>query len=337
MWQLTEISFLWLLALPALAALYFLLAPRARAGAFLRRLPAPPPEIKKRVKRTRRIFQGFFFLFLVALSLLAVAAARPGRVKRWVDKWTEGIDIAIVLDVSESMDAEDLDPSRIVAAKSVIRQFIEQRPNDRIGLVIFGGEAVMKAPLTRDADFLLSQLESVKLRELKQGTAIGMGITNGVARLRKSESKNKVLILLTDGDSNVGSINPVTAAHLARDEGIRIYTIGIGQNDRVVVPIYAFDAHGRKTQLLAQIPSYLNPKLLKDIAALTGGQSYMARDSGMLLQILKEIDQLEKTKIKLIPRSRMEELFYVPALVAALILLALFVLEETRFSRMRSV
>jgi Ca-activated chloride channel family protein len=231
------------------------------------------------------------------------------------------------------MDAEDLDPTRIIAAKQVIRQFINQRPNDRIGLVVFGGESVMKSPLTRDFDFLLTQVDEVKLRELKQGTAIGLGITNGISRLRKSQSKNKILILLTDGDSNVGAVNPMTAAKMAAQEGIRIYTIGIGKQDRVVVPIYGFDSRGRKTHLVAQVPSYLNPKLLEEMSELTGGKSYMARDTGMLSRILQEIDKLEKTKVLLTAHTELEELFLYPALAALLLLTVSYLLLETRFQR----
>jgi Ca-activated chloride channel family protein len=233
------------------------------------------------------------------------------------------------------MDADDLIPTRILAAKSVIKDFVNHRPDDRIGLVIFGGEAILKSPLTRDFDFLLSQVEDVKLRELKQGTAIGNGIANGIARLRQSESKNRILILLTDGDSNVGAINPITAAHLARQEGIKIYSIGIGQHDRVLIPIYSYDSNGQKSHLLTQIPSYLNPELLKQISTITGGRSYMARDTGMLNRILRDIDSLEKTKIKLLPMSKREEIFFIPALLTTLFLATLIFVQETRFKRRR--
>lgn len=191
----------------------------------------------------------------------------------------------------------------------------------------------MKSPLTRDFDFLLGQVEAVKLRELKQGTAIGLGITNGVARLRKSQSKNKVVILLTDGDSNVGSVNPVTAAKLAAAEGIKIYTIGIGQQDRVVVPIYAFDPNGKRTHLIAQVPSYLNPQLLKNISEMTGGKSYMARDTGMLSRVLQEIDKLEKTKVNISAITEIEELFFYPAVFAVLLMAIAYLLMETRYQR----
>ena len=216
--------------------------------------------MRRESRRTKRIFRALFAFTLLSLIVLAFVAARPTWVKSWAKKSSEGIDIVLALDVSESMDADDLPPSRILVAKQVIRDFIRRRTEDRIGLVLFGGEAVTKCPLTRDFDFLLSQVDDVKLRELKQGTAIGNGLASSIARLRHSDAKNRVIILLTDGDSNVGAINPITAANLARQEGIKIYTIGIGKADRVVVPIYAYDIFGKRNQLIAQVPSYLNPE-----------------------------------------------------------------------------
>lgn len=326
---------LFLIALPALAACYFLLKRRKPNSFRQLALSDPRSILKSHIRQTRLVFRVLFLLTLICFVMLAFVMARPMKVKTWVQKWTEGIDIVFVLDVSDSMDADDLTPTRILAAKSVIKDFVNHRPDDRIGLVIFGGEAILKSPLTRDFDFLLTQVEDVKLRELKQGTAIGNGIANGIARLRQSESKNRILILLTDGDSNVGAINPITAAHLARQEGIKIYSIGIGQQDRVVIPIYSYDSNGQKSQLLTQIPSYLNPELLKQISAITGGRSYMARDTGMLNRILRDIDSLEKTKIKLLPMSKREEIFFIPALLTTLFLAALIFLQETRFQRRR--
>ncbi len=335
MWHLMEPKNLWYLILPLLGTLFFLLKKRKADPHSQILLSDEQSVLRSHQRKTKLIFRLIFLLTLSLFTLLALSIARPMRIKSWVQKWTEGVDIAFVLDVSDSMDANDLTPSRIQAAKAVIKEFVNHRPDDRIGLVIFGGESILKSPLTRDFDFLLSQVEDVKLRELKQGTAIGNGIANGIARLRHSESKNKILILLTDGDSNVGAINPITASHLARQEGIKIYSIGIGQQNRVLVPIYAYDIQGNKTQLITQIPSYLNPELLKQVSAITGGQAYMARDTGMLSRILQDIDSLEKTKIKLLPMSKKEEIFLVPALVATLILAFVLFLQETRFQRRR--
>jgi Ca-activated chloride channel homolog len=335
MWQLMEPRNLLLLLLPGIVSLFFIF--KKRKPNLERQLSFPDnlTSLKQQSKKTKFIFRILFAFHWLVLSILIFLVCRPQKIISWVQKWTEGVDIVFVLDVSDSMDADDLKPSRILAAKSVIKDFVNHRPDDRIGLVIFGGEAILKSPLTRDFDFLLSQVDDVRLRELKQGTAIGNGLANGIARLRHSDSKNRILILLTDGDSNVGAINPITAAYLAKQEGIKVYCIGIGEQDRVLVPIYAYDSKGEKTQLIAKIPSYLNPELLKQISAITGGKAYMARDSGMLSRILHDIDELEKTKIKLLPMSKREDFFLIPALLASLLLFFLIFIEETRFQRRR--
>jgi Ca-activated chloride channel family protein len=334
MWQLMEARALWLLVLPFAVALFFFLKRRRQKG--LIRFSAPDLS-QKYSRRTKNIFRFLFFLTLLAFLSLVFAISRPVHLKTQVKRWSEGIDMVIVLDVSESMDADDLVPTRLIAAKNVIREFISHRIEDRIGLVIFGGEAVMKSPLTHDHDFLLQQVDEIKLRELKQGTAIGSGLANGISRLRKSESKNKVIVLLTDGDSNVGNVNPITAAHLARQEGIRIYTVGIGRADRVVIPIYAYDSQGRKLQPIAKVPSYLNPELLRRIARITDGKAYMARDTGMLNKILQDISTLEKTKIVFSPLSEKEELFFWPAVLATLLFTLLFLFQETRYQRRKQI
>jgi Ca-activated chloride channel family protein len=324
-----------LLLLPATAALYFLLKRRDSANRKLLLFSGPQGLLKTESHTIRRIYRLFFALTLIALGLLGYVVAKPYVTKPYIQKTTEGIDILITLDVSESMDADDFEPSRIEVARKVIKDFIRKREGDRIGVVIFSGDAVTKVPLTRDYEFLMTQVEDIRLREMKQGTAIGMGLSNAITRLRKSDSKTKVIILLTDGDSNVGAINPVTAAYLARQEGIKIYTIGIGKANRVVVPIYAYDVTGKRTQLIAQVPSYLNPELLQEIARITGGKAYMARDPGMLGRMLTEIDTLEKTKIKITRREQREERFLIPALAATLLLLLCYFLQETRFRKAR--
>ncbi len=335
MWQLTHKEYLLLLVIPIGILLFFLFKQKNRTLSTHLKLSQNADFLKKKSRRTKNILRLLFLCQLTAISLLVFVICEPFELKTWAQKWTEGVDIVICLDVSESMDATDLNPNRILAAKQVIREFIKSRPNDRIGIVIFGGESILKSPLTRDFDFLNAQVEDIKLRELKQGTAIGMGLSNSIARLRKTESKNKVIILLTDGDSNVGSINPITASNLAAQEGIRIYSIGIGQSDRVLVPIYSYDLDGRKTQLIAQVPSYLNPKLLEEIAHITKAKSFMARDTNGLHKILQEIDSLEKTRIKVKPMAEKQDRFLLPALIASLLLFLSILLQETRFQQGR--
>lgn len=273
----------------------------------------------------------FFLGHLLVIGLLILVIGQPEKQKSWTRTWKEGIDILLVLDVSESMDATDFTPNRIEVAKSVIRDFIRVRTGDRIGLVIFAGEAVTKCPLTHDYDFLQRQLEDIRLGELKQGTAIGMAIATGVARLHTSEPRTKVMILLTDGDNNVGSINPLTAAGLARQSQIKIYSIGIGKSDRVVVPIYAYDMFGKRTQPIAQVPSYLNPELLLGISQTTAGHAFMARDPGALGKVLHEIDKLEKTKIQSTTVRESEPRYLALAWIATVLATVLFIFRQTRF------
>lgn len=322
-------------ALPLAIAIFFLVKRRSSSRKELVPLSGPAELLREESAIAKRLQRLIFLVTLAAFLVLVYVMARPYVTRPIITKTTEGIDILIALDVSESMDADDFEPSRIEVARKVIRDFIKRRDGDRIGIILFSGDAVTKCPLTRDYDFLLSQVEDIRLREMKQGTAIGMGLANGVARLRRSESKTKVIILLTDGDSNVGAINPVTAAYLARQEGIKVYTIGIGKANRVVVPIYAYDLNGKRTQLIAQVPSYLNPELLQEIARLTNGKAYMARDPGMLGRMLTEIDSLEKTKVQINKREEREERFFVPGLLATLSLLIIYLLQETRFRRVK--
>lgn len=333
--SLAQPHWLYFLLVPLAAALAALFWPRKRGHRQSLRLGSYGEILKKQIARTRWQHRALFALFCLAILLLGIAAARPLNIRSWAKRYTEGIDILICLDLSESMEATDLVPTRLIAAKSVIREFIEKRKDDRIGIVTFGGEAVTRAPLTRDHDFLLSQVDNLQLRELKQGTAIGNGLANSIGRLRHSESKSKVIVLLTDGDNNVGAVNPITAANLAKQEGIKIYAIGMGKEDRVVVPIYSYDIYGKKTQLVAQVPSYINPELLRRIAELTGGLAYMARDTMALSQILQAIDRFERTKVRLRPMQKKEELFVYPTAAALLLLLVVYLLLETRFRRVK--
>ncbi len=331
-WELLDPNMLWWMVGPALAATYFV-ARRKRRSRGLLFFSAPNQILSASSAWTKWVFRAFFLIFTASLLAFAWIAARPVERETWTERTTAGIDIVITLDVSESMDADDFHPTRLAVAKSVISDFIRKRNYDRIGFNIFAGEAVTKSPLTRDHDFLLNQVESVRLRELKQGTAIGMGLTNAILRLKDSQTRTKIIVLLTDGDSNVGAINPITASELARQEGIKIYPIGMGQQNRVMIPIYQYDESGQRGPLVAKIPSYINPALLKEIAQITGGKAYMARDSGMLNRILQEIDTLEKTKIKMLPRQKQEEKYWYPALVVCLLLWVVFLLMETRYRK----
>ncbi|MBY0369760.1 VWA domain-containing protein, partial [bacterium] len=283
-WELSNPVFLLWALLPMAIAAYALVRRRSSKARDLSAFSSPAMQ-RRHTRLLRWAFRGLFLLLVGSLFGLAIIAARPVQRESWTERSTEGIDIVITLDVSISMVADDFLPSRIDVAKRVITDFIQKRKYDRIGLVIFGGEAMTKSPLTRDHTFLLEQVKAIQLNELKQGTAIGMGLSNALLRLRRSTAKTKIIVLLTDGDSNVGAINPVTAAQLARQEGIKIYPIGMGEKNRVIVDVPQLDAYGRKVGVLGRVPSYINPALLKEIAVTTGGRSYMARDSGMLARI----------------------------------------------------
>jgi Ca-activated chloride channel homolog len=240
-----------------------------------------------------------FVLKGLALACAVVALARPQEANSKVNRSVEGIDIMITLDISDSMDIEDMEPrDRITAAKAVIKKFIQGRGSDRIGLVLFGGESFTKVPLTLDYEILLSAVDDIETEGLKQGTAIGVALANAVARLRESTAKSRVLILLTDGESNSGTIDPDTALEIAKGYGIKIYTIGIGQDGQAQLPVYTKDAFGNRVKHYQPIHSTVNDELLQKLADDTGGKYFRATDTEGLRKVFASIDRLEKTKIQ---------------------------------------
>ncbi len=268
-----------------------------------------------------------FVLRAIAISLLVVVLARPQSTTSWQDVTTEGIDIVMALDISGSMLAEDFKPNRLEAAKKVAQSFIGNRPNDRLGLVVFAGESFTQCPLTTDHSVILNLFNDVKSGMLEDGTAIGMGLGTSIKRLKDSEATSKVVILLTDGDNNSGSIAPGTAAEIAKDFGVRVYTIGVGT--RGMAPFPAVDPFGRTVYREMEVK--INEELLTRIADMTGGKYFRATDNESLKDVYKEIDKLEKSKIDVTEyRKRKEE--YLPFAIAALLLLACEVLlKQTVF------
>jgi Ca-activated chloride channel family protein len=259
-----------------------------------------------------------FILRMAALALLVFAFARPQSSAHGEKVYREGIDITIVLDISGSMLAEDLRPNRLEAAKKVAEDFIRNRVNDRIGLVIFAGESFTQCPLTTDYDVLIDLLRKVKTGYLQDGTAIGEGIANAVNRMKTSKSKSKVMILLTDGVNNMGSIDPVTAAQIAETFGVRIYTIGVGTRGMAPYPV--------KTPFGIQyqpMPVEIDEDMLKQVAQMTDGEYFRATSNKSLAEIYEKIDGLERTKIEVTEFHRYTELFYDFVLAA----LGLLVLE----------
>ena len=256
-----------------------------------------------------------FALRMAALGFLIVAFARPQTSARGENVYREGIDITIALDISGSMLAEDFRPNRLEAAKKVGEDFILARESDRIGLVIFAGESFTQCPLTTDYTVLVDLLRKVKTGYLQDGTAIGEGIANAVNRMKDSKSKSKVMILLTDGVNNMGSIDPATAAEIARTFGIRVYTIGVGTRGMAPYPFKT--VYGIQYQ---PVPVEIDEDMLRQVAEITGGQYFRATGNKRLVEIYDEIDKLERTKIEVTEFHRYTELFY-DYLLAGLLLL----------------
>ncbi len=249
----------------------------------------------------------------LAFVLMILALARPQTSFKQTERTVSGLDIMMVMDFSASMNIEDLaDRSRFSVAKEMMQGFIKGRQNDRIGFVIFSGEALTLAPPTLDYTLVLRSLQDAQLGVLKDGTAIGDGLSVAINRLRNSTAKSRVIILLTDGDNNVGQVDPATAGELASGYGIRVYTIAIGKEGRVKMPIRSKGVFGNQIVSYQWFENALNPTLLQEIAAKTGGKFYRVTDYGTLEKVFKEIDQLEKTEIKSTEKIKYEEAFQFP-------------------------
>lgn len=231
------------------------------------------------------------YLILSGLLLAVIAMARPQLPQKAGPISQKGIDIAMVLDVSGTMQSVDFEPNRLEVARGTIRDFVEERTQDRISLIVFAGTAYTRVPLTLDHHIVRESLEQVSSKSVNEdGTAIGMAISVGLNRLKKSDSASKIIILVTDGDNNAGAIDPDTASELAKELGIKIYTIGVG-TDKTIIPVNILG----QTQY-QQYPGGLNEELLTRIAETTGGQYYRAKDSQALSQIFSTINQLEKSQ-----------------------------------------
>lgn len=276
-------------------------------------------------------FKHILFVFrLLALGFIIIALARP----RTVDvstktKKTSGIDIVMAIDVSASMLAKDLLPNRLEALKNVASDFIKERPNDRIGLVEYAGESFTKTPITSDKAIVLRSLKEIKYNTIIEGgTAIGMGLATAVNRLKDSESKSKIIILLTDGVNNAGFIDPKTASELAVEYGIKTYTIGLGTNGMALSPV-AILPNGKFQYARVQVE--IDEDLLKEIAKVTGGQYFRATNNRSLKEIYKEIDQLEKTEIEEFKFYNYDEKYRIFLVVALGFLVIEFILKSTLF------
>lgn len=259
-----------------------------------------------------------FVLRVAAFSLMIVALARPQGVEEQSKTNAEGIDIMLAIDISGSMLARDFQPDRLTAAKEVAGSFIADRHGDRIGLAVFAGEAFTQSPLTTDKSTLQTLLARVRSGVIEDGTAIGNGLATALNRLRESEAKSKVVILLTDGVNNRGEISPLMAADIAADMGIKVYTIGVGKRGKAPYP--AIDMFGNMTYQMMEVE--IDEKTLSEIASRTGGKYFRATDKQKLKAIYDEINQMEKSKVEVTDLTIYHE-EWVPLLLLALALLAL--------------
>ncbi|MBQ8656659.1 MAG: VWA domain-containing protein [Prevotella sp.] len=275
-------------------------------------------------------------LRIATFVLVVIVLARPQTSNSWKNETVEGIDIMLAMDVSTSMLAEDLNPNRIEAAKKVASEFIAGRPDDNIGLTIFAGESFTQCPMTVDHASLLNLLHSVRTDIaatglIQDGTAVGMGLANAVARLKDSKAKSKVVILLTDGSNNMGDISPMTAAEIAKSFGIRVYTIGVGTTGTARYPLQV----GGGVQYV-NLPVEIDTETLNAIAAATDGTFYRATSTKELRNIYQEIDQLEKTKLNVKQYSKRYEAYQPFALAAIITLLLEILFRITIFRRIPS-
>ena len=260
----------------------------------------------------------------LAIAALIIALARPQSSLSWQNSTTEGIDIMIASDISGSMLAEDFKPNRLEAGKNIAIDFIKDRPDDRIGLVIFSGESFTQCPLTIDHDVLINLFKDVKYGMIEDQTAIGMGLATAVNRLKDSEAKSKVIILLTDGSNNTGSISPLTAAEIAKDFNIRVYTVGIGTHGYAPYPVptpYGVQYQNMKVDV--------DEGTLTKIAEITGGKYFRATDNETLKHIYEQIDKLEKAKIDVTQYHKKTEMFLPFAIIALCLLLLEFGVKNT--------
>jgi len=266
-----------------------------------------------------------FVLRIAALTFLIIALARPQTTNKWSSTTTEGIDIVLVLDISSSMLAQDLRPDRLEAAKEVAAAFINGRPTDNIGLVVFAGESFTQSPMTTDHAVLLNLLNSIYCGMIEDGTAIGHGLATAVSRLKDSDAKSKVVILLTDGENNRGEIAPVTAAEIAKAFGVRVYTIGVGTKGEAPYPLQLPSGGVRMVQQKVEI----DEKALTQIAQMTGGLYFRATNNRTLKEIYQEIDQMERTKMSVQEYSKKHEEYAFFALTGLLLFLLELLLRYT--------
>lgn len=319
--------FLWLLLLiPGIIAYYLLRQQKTNASL---QMPGLQQFDKTGVTFRTYLRHILFAMRVILIALLIVALARPQRTDKFQNSTTEGIDIILTLDISGSMLARDFKPDRLEASKNVATEFISGRPYDRIGLVVFSGESFTQCPLTTDHAVLINLMREIKSGMIEDGTALGNGLATAVNRIKDSQAKSKVIILLTDGVNNRGEVAPATAADIAKTFGVRVYTIGVGTQGMAPYPVQT--PYGLQYQ---DMPVEIDEGILRDIASKTGGKYFRATDNNKLVQVYNEIDKLEKSKIDERQFTRREEKFLIPALIAFILLALEVIIRQTIYKNL---
>lgn len=312
-----------LLVIPLMGLWYWYKNKRSKAEI---QISSTLPFAQNGISLRQVLFHGLFILRILAVALLIVALARPQTSSSSQDVTIEGIDIVMAVDISSSMLAEDLKPNRLEAAKDVAISFIDGRPNDRVGLVVFAGETFTQVPLTTDHSVVKNLFEEIKSGMIEDGTAIGDGLATAVSRLRESKAISKVIIILTDGVNNAGAVDPVSAAEIAKLYGIRIYAIGVGSMGTAPYPVQT--PFGIRYQ---DMEVEIDEDLLENVAEMTDGKYFRATSNSKLEDIYKEIDELEKSKIDVTEFHKKTEEFLPFALLALLLVILEILLKNTVF------
>lgn len=316
-----NIEFLWfLLVIPLMILWYYF-----RNKDFNAEVNISTISAFKNLKPTVKTFGNhiLFVIRLLSVFFLIIALARPQTSLSREEHSTEGIDIMIAMDVSTSMLALDFKPDRIRASIDVANDFIDNRPTDRIGLVLFGGESFVQCPLTTEHRVLKNLFRKVKCGMIKDGTAIGVGLSTAIRGLKDSKAKSKVIILLTDGENNQGNVTPVDAAKMAKTFGIRVYTIGVGRKGMVNYP--------GNFGMIGQMESKIDEETLQEMADITNGKYFLATKKEKLEEVYNEIDKLEKTITETIGYTKKNEEFFPLVLIAGILLLTEILLKNTVF------
>jgi Ca-activated chloride channel homolog len=310
-----------LLLLPVIIAFYILRQHKTTASL---RMPGLQ-QFESANSTFRHWLRHLLFVFRVSASgLLIIVLARPQATSSYQDVTTEGIDIVLTLDISGSMLARDFKPDRLEASKNVATEFISGRPYDRIGLVVFSGESFTQCPVTTDHAVLINLLREIKSGMIEDGTAIGEGLATAVNRIKDSEAKSKVIILLTDGINNRGMIAPITAAEIAKTYGIRVYTIGVGTQGVAPYPVQT--PFGIQYQ---DAPVEIDEDILQTIAGMTDGRYFRATDNEKLIGVYNEIDKLEKSRIDVRQYKIRDEKFLLPAVIAFILIILEILIRNT--------